>query len=177
MPAWLPFIQRSRSCTWSGRLQRGGLVPSSVQRMDTPSVLFSPVTKRLFLTSWFFATDCSCRIVATAMCQHNYSGQSPFTGDVGWVACHPDHRGKGLGLALCARVIQRFLEAGYTAIQLHTEYFRLPAIKTYLRIGFVPLINSSEVSSLWQEACTRLDWPFTPETWAASSLTKKDSID
>jgi len=126
---------------------------------------------------WFFAADCSCRIVATAMCQHNYSGQSPFTGDVGWVACHPDHRGKGLGLALCARVIQRFLEAGYTAIQLHTEYFRLPAIKTYLRIGFVPLINSSEVSSLWQEACTRLDWPFTPETWAASSLTKEDSID
>lgn len=114
---------------------------------------------------WFFVTDSSRRIVATAMCLHNYSGQSPFTGDLGWLACHADHRGKSLGLALCARVTQRLLEAGYTTIQLHTEYFRLPAITTYLRIGFVPLITSSEASSLWEEACTRLNWRFTPVIW------------
>jgi len=114
---------------------------------------------------WFFAADPSTRIVATAMCLHNYSGQLAFTGDVGWVACHADHRGKSLGLALCSRVTQRFLEAGYTAIQLHTEYYRLAAIKIYLKLGFVPSISLAEVSSLWEEVCKRLDWPFTPETW------------
>jgi hypothetical protein len=49
---------------------------------------------------WFFATDASVRIVATAMCLHNYSGQSPFTGDVGWIACHPDNRGSILDSSL-----------------------------------------------------------------------------
>jgi mycothiol synthase len=114
---------------------------------------------------WFFATDTSGRIIATAMCLHNYSGQSPFTGDVGWIACHPDHRGNSLGLALCSCVTRRFLEAGYTAIQLHTEYFRLPAIKLYLKLGFVPSITSPEASSLWEETCSRLGRPFTPDLW------------
>ena len=114
---------------------------------------------------WYFAIDPRDRIVATAMCLHNYSGQSPFTGEVGWVACHPEHRGWGLGLSLCARVTRRFLEAGYTAIQLHTEYHRLPAIKTYLRLGFVPSISSSEIGVLWEDVCARLCWPFTPDAW------------
>ncbi len=97
---------------------------------------------------WFFAVDSQGQTVATAMCLHNYSGHSPFTGDVGWVFCHPDHRGHALGLALCARVTQRFLNAGYTKIQLHTEYYRLSAIKTYLKLGFVPSVASLEDADL-----------------------------
>lgn len=118
---------------------------------------------------WFFVTSASREIVATAMCLHNYSGDSPFTGDVGWVACHPDHRGQGLGLCLCARVTQRFLDDGYTAIQLHTEYYRLPAIKTYLRLGYVPSAASSYVFGLWEDVCARLDWPLTPDAWRAQA--------
>ena len=49
---------------------------------------------RIIPDGWFFATDPSDRVVATAMCLHNYTGRSPFTGDVGWVACHPEHRGR-----------------------------------------------------------------------------------
>src|SRR5690348_15153164 len=53
---------------------------------------------RILPGGWFFAVATeSSRLVATAMCLHNYSGQSPFTGDLGWLACHPAHRGKGLG--------------------------------------------------------------------------------
>ena len=109
---------------------------------------------------WFFAVDRTGQIVATAMGQHNYSGLSPFTGDIGWVFCHPDHRGKSLGLALCARVTQRFLDAGYTKIQLHTEYHRLPAIKTYLKLGYVPSVVSSEDAELWADVCEQLGWPY-----------------
>ncbi len=114
---------------------------------------------------WFFAVDSEGRIVATAMGLHNYSGLSPFTGDVGWVFCHPDHRGHALGLALCARVTQRFLEAGYTKIQLHTEYYRLPAIKTYLKLGFVPAVASSEDASIWADVCKQLNWPYELNAW------------
>ncbi len=109
---------------------------------------------------WFFAVDSAGQVVATAMGQHNYSGLSPFTGDVGWVFCHPDHRGSGLGLALCARVTQRFLDADYTKIQLHTEHYRLPAIKTYLKLGFVPAVASSEDAALWTDVCEQVNWSY-----------------
>src|SRR5262249_25871926 len=122
---------------------------------------------RIIPEGWFFATDFSHQIVATAMCLHNYSGRSPFTGDVGWVACHPDHRGQGLGRCLCASATRRFLKAGYTAIQLHTEYYRLPAIKTYLNLGYVPSIASPETLALWEGVCAKLSWPLTPEAWNA----------
>lgn len=114
---------------------------------------------------WFFTVDSAGRPVATAMCLHNYSGDTPFTGDVGWLACHPDHRGNSLGFCLTASVTQRFLDAGYTKIQLHTEYYRLPALKTYLKLGYVPLISSPETTALWKEVCAQLNWPFTPEMW------------
>jgi mycothiol synthase len=101
------------------------------------------------------------------MCLHNYSGRSPFTGDVGWVACPPEHRGHRLGLCLTAHATRRFLEAGYTAIQLHTEYYRIPAIKTYLHVGYVPSIARGEGSARWEGVCRKLGWPFTPEVWAS----------
>jgi mycothiol synthase len=59
-------------------------------------------------------------------------------------------------------VTQRFLDAGYTKIQLHTEYYRLPAIKTYLKLGFVPSIASSEDADLWADVCEQLNWPYQP---------------
>lgn len=104
-------------------------------------------------------------IVGTAMCLHNYSGSTPFTGDVGWLACDPGHRGRGLGYSLTASVTARFLRAGYARIQLHTEYYRLPAVKIYLSLGYLPVIYSREMVSLWQEICEQIGWEFTPDAW------------
>jgi mycothiol synthase len=114
----------------------------------------------------FFAVEAkSSSVVGTAMCLHNYSGHSPFTGDLGWLACHPDHQGKGLGCSLSACVTNRFRDAGYSRIQLHTEYYRLPAIKTYLKLGYVPVMYCQEVYELWDEACQKLDWTYAPQEW------------
>jgi len=124
---------------------------------------------RIIPDGWFFATDRSDRVVATAMCLHNYTGRSPFTGDVGWVACHPEHRGRGLGLCLTAHVTRRFLDAGYAAIQLHTESYRFPAIKTDLTPGYVPSIASAQASIARKEGCRALQWPFTPDAWHATA--------
>jgi len=115
---------------------------------------------------WFFATRADTHAVCgTAMCLHNYAGDTPFTGDVSWVVCSRTDRGHGLGACLTARVTRRFMDAGYSRIQLHTEYYRLAAIKTYLKIGYIPVIGSSALRSLWQETCERLDWPFTQDLW------------
>ena len=59
----------------------------------------------------------------------------------------------------------RFRAAGYVRIQLHTEYHRLSVIKTYLKLGYVPVMYCQEVYELWEAGCRKLDWPYTPEEW------------
>jgi len=119
---------------------------------------------------WFFAVDTGEQSVAgTGLCLHNYCGNAPFTGDVGWIFCAPRHRGHGLGYALTANVVSQFVQAGYSRIQLHTESHRLAAIKIYLKLGFIPLLGSPVAHSQWTEACRQVNWPFSPETWASTA--------
>lgn len=114
---------------------------------------------------WFFVEDKYKEVIATAMCLHNYSGQFPFRGDVGWLACDPEHRGQGIGYVLAEYVTKRFLSAGYSCIQLSTEYYRLPAIKIYLTLGYRPVLYSTEIVLMWQDICNKLDWEYTPNIW------------
>ncbi|MFO7539423.1 MAG: GNAT family N-acetyltransferase [Chloroflexota bacterium] len=125
---------------------------------------------------WFLAVDSRDQMVATAMGLHNYKGNAPFTADLGWVACHPAHQGQGLATALVVRVVQRLLAAGYTRIQLHTEYYRLPALNIYFKLGFVPLLNTAVVIPVWQDVCARLGRPYTPALWA-SAIRQADDCD
>ena len=125
---------------------------------------------RIIPNGWFMAVEEQSKtVVGTAMCLHNYTGSLPFWGDLGWLACDPAHTGRGLGLALSAAVTSRFIEAGYRKIGLHTEYYRLPAIKIYLKLGFLPMLKGGDAIDLWREVCQKLDWPFTPKAWATAS--------
>jgi mycothiol synthase len=115
---------------------------------------------------WFFAIENeSHSATGTAMCLHNYTGKTPFAGDVGWLACDSRHRGHGLGYSLTAYATNRFLSAGYTKIQLHTESWRLPAIKTYLKLGYLPVVCDQAVYYLWEKVCRQINWEFSPDTW------------
>ena len=67
---------------------------------------------------------------------------------------------------MSAAVTSRFIEAGYRKIGLHTEYYRLPAIKIYLKLGFLPMLKSGDAIDLWRGVCQKLDWPLTPKAWA-----------
>jgi mycothiol synthase len=116
--------------------------------------------------SWFMAVHtASDQIVATAMGLHDHSDQHPFGGELGWVASDPAHRGNGLGASVCAAVTARLLAAGYHNVHLYTEHWRLPAIKSYLKLGYVPYLYAPEMFARWQEVCAALDWPYTPEVW------------
>jgi len=129
---------------------------------------------RIIPDGWFFAVErASESIVGTAMCLHNYTGSTPFTGDVGWLVCDPCHRGHRLGYSLTAYVTARFVHAGYARIQLHTEYYRLPAVKIYLTLGYLPVIRSREMYCLWQEVCEQIGWEFTPDAWSRREWTRQ----
>ncbi len=62
----------------------------------------------------------------------------PGSGYLHWVAVHPDHQGKRLGAAATAKVLRYFQDNGSRDSVLETDDFRLPAIKTYLNLGYVP---------------------------------------
>lgn len=121
---------------------------------------------RMLPEGWFMAVkEESEEIVATAMATHDHTWIRPFCGELGWLAADPEHRCKGLGMALSTAVTTRFIEAGYRCIHLFTEHWRLAAIKIYLRLGYVPYLYSEEQPGLWREACLELGWPYTPENW------------
>lgn len=116
--------------------------------------------------SWFMAVHtASDQIVATAMGLHDHSDDHPFGGELGWVAADPAHSGQGLGLAVSAAVTARLLAAGYRNVHLYTEHWRLAAIKSYLKLGYVPFLYAPEMAQRWRALCLELGWPYTPDAW------------
>jgi mycothiol synthase len=128
--------------------------------------LMRPWLARILPEGWFMAIHTeSSQIVATAMAMHSHSELHPFGGELGWVASDPAHAGQGLGLVVSAAVTARLIAAGYRNIHLYTEDWRLPALKTYLKLGYIPFLYTPQMPERWQVICEQLHWPFTPELW------------
>ncbi len=125
-----------------------------------------PWLAKVLPNGWFMIVQAkSDKIVGTAMCLHNYKEMNPFQGELGWLAGDPKHGGKGLGMVASAAVTKRFIDAGYRNIRLYSEDYRLPALKTYLKVGYVPFLYETGMEQRWQVICEQLKWPFLPETW------------
>ena len=97
-------------------------------------------------------------LAATAVAQHSPTELHPYGGEVGWVAGEPDHKGKGLGMAVTAAATARLVRAGYRSIRLQTDDFRLAAIKTYLKLGFEPFPYAPDMHQRWQNLFRQLQW-------------------
>jgi len=125
-----------------------------------------PWFERILPEGWFMAVhEESSEIVATAMALRDCSEFGRPGGELGWVAGDPVHSGRGLGMTVCAAVTERLIAEGYRHIHLYTEDWRLAALKTYLKLGYMPFLNASEMPERWRAVCVQLQWPFTPEVW------------
>jgi mycothiol synthase len=110
----------------------------------------------------------SSEFVATAGAVHNPNpGRHyfPSGGELGYLIVDRDHRSRGLGRAVCAAVIGRFLSAGYENIRVCVQEHRLAAIRLYLRLGFEPFLHSAEVEHRWQRVCESIRAPYTTDQW------------
>ncbi len=109
--------------------------------------------------------------VGTAAAAHNPRGSRfhfPGGGELGYLVVDPSHRGRGLGLALTRAVVARFRAAGYRHVWLGVQGWRLPAVRTYLRAGFVPLLHPPHPEVLerrWRRVHERLGLPADPAAW------------
>ncbi|MHB9032441.1 MAG: GNAT family N-acetyltransferase, partial [Anaerolineae bacterium] len=105
------------------------------------------------------------KLAASAMALHNLNPEQPPGGEVGWVAVDAAHRRQGLGRAVCAVVIRRFIQAGYPRIYLSTGNQRIGALALYLQLGFIPWVSADEELPCWEAVCRQLNWPYTPDAW------------
>jgi mycothiol synthase len=113
----------------------------------------------------------SGRPVATASASHNPRATRyyfPFGGEIGYVTVDPMHRGKGLGRAVVAVAVGRLIEASYRHIFVGVQGWRLPAVKCYLRLGFVPLLHTDALLPRWQRICEQIGCVVREAEWPRS---------
>jgi mycothiol synthase len=77
----------------------------------------------------------------------------------------PKHRGKGLGYNVFLKATWRLIEAGYKSIRVVTNDQRLPALKTYLKSGFLPFLYHYDMEERWTRVCHQLNWPLETSKW------------
>lgn len=110
--------------------------------------------------------EASDQLVATCMGHRRpIKDLYPEGYEVGWIAASPDHAGHGLGRIITAVATARLLDVGARCIYLQTDDFRLPALKSYLEVGFVPHLWAEGMLERWRTICTQLKVPFTPKGW------------
>ena len=124
---------------------------------------------------FFLEEKSSGKIVATAMANRVRPGEEELGGELGWVGVDPEFRGKHLSAILCSAVQKRYGQEGYTKAYLRTDDFRLPAVKTYLDLGWLPLIDSDVMKTRWEKICRKLGKTL-PETGDAPELSRSNSI-
>jgi mycothiol synthase len=83
----------------------------------------------------------------------------PVSGYLHWVGTHAEHRGKRLGALVSLAALHYFRAAGCHDAILETDPPRLPAIRTYLNLGFAPEIVDPAHEEVWREVTARLaEW-------------------
>jgi mycothiol synthase len=97
----------------------------------------------------FFACDPAGLPCATASA-YRHQRWGPEVGYVHFVATRPSQAGQRLGYAVSLAVLHKFREEGCRAAVLETDDFRLGGIKTYLRLGFHPLLVHESQPERWR---------------------------
>ena len=116
----------------------------------------------------FVVKDVSGRVVATATAWQ----KAPDKGYLHMVSARPECRGMHLGAIVVKAVMDWFAAHGVAEIMLTTDDFRLPAIKTYLHLGFLPDLYDFDMADRWKAIYRKLgvDYPVYYYRWEEGRL-------
>lgn len=106
------------------------------------------------LRTWFITHD--HEPVATASVRL-LPDRYPGSGYLHWVGTHQDHRERALGAIATLAVLHDFREIGCRDAVLETDPPRLPAIRTYLKLGFQPEYRAPGQEATWNGILTALE--------------------
>jgi len=122
------------------------LIPLTEKRYDDAELNNIIIHKPGVRLEGIFLAEENGEIVGTTTGYFNGDG---ISGTLHMVSVLPKANGKGLGKVLCQHAMQYLTKNGCDEVVLNTDDFRLPAIKTYLRLGFKPIIASEEMQARW----------------------------
>lgn len=112
--------------------------------------------------------------VGTA-CAWRKSVDETDVGYVHMVGVLNEHTGHKLGKWVSLAVLYYFRDHGFICSMLDTDDFRIPAIKTYLNLGFMPVYLDNTQPERWEEILKKLELPLmtTQIAQVRESLTTK----
>ncbi|MDD6174308.1 MAG: GNAT family N-acetyltransferase [Firmicutes bacterium] len=93
------------------------------------------------------------RAVATATVICDYEKADGY---IHMVVCHPDSRGKGFGTILNEICLYTLKAQNMKTASLTTDDARIPAIKSYLRAGFVPDVSTADFKERWDKVMKQI---------------------
>ena len=121
----------------------------------------SMMEKPQFEAAGLFFVTCDAeggRPVASATAWRSPSAGEK-TGYVHMVCALAEHRGRGLGRLATLATLHYMRERGDKDVLLETDDFRVPAVKSYLGLGFVPVYLEDPASdhvARWSEVFTKV---------------------
>jgi GNAT superfamily N-acetyltransferase len=77
--------------------------------------------------------------------------------EVGYIAVRPKSRGKQYGFKLLKYVILELKKRHIAYVFLRSDSFRIPALKTYLKCGFVPYPRNENQKKRWQNVMKQIN--------------------
>ena len=84
------------------------------------------------------------------------------TGYLHMVKMLTSERGKGIGQAIANFSIEEFRRRSINEVYLTTDDFRVPAVKTYLKAGYRPIIYTDPDSNMlerWEKLYSEINYP------------------
>jgi mycothiol synthase len=103
----------------------------------------------------FFVTIGS-RAAGTAIAWHS-DLHNRKTGELRLLIVRKEHRGKGLGKFLGMKALQYFRDKGFSEVVARIDADRLPAIRTYLALGFEPVYAADGDPERWAKVLRRVE--------------------
>lgn len=103
-----------------------------------------------------FVTDENDIPVATAASWESYDYPTDCA-VMHMVGVLPEHSGHHLGLHASLAAMKQAKNEGFARMVLLTDDFRIPAIKIYLRLGFLPAITHESFINRWKDIFAKIN--------------------
>ena len=142
----LRHFEPGDEAAWANLMARNGQL--GTWTVETAQPYFA-AGSRMPLEGAFFVTAADVP-VATAQLHLKPDAENAPVPELGWVAVDPAHSGHGLASVASVAVLRYAASTGHTAIYLLTDDWRLPAVWSYLKLGFEPWMTDPSHPERWQ---------------------------